>query len=115
MDSGMVSLLIPLALTMIMVGTLWELFDRAGHPGWTAIIPIYNVMVMLDIVGRPAWWIILFFIPGVNAIVSIMLYFDLARSFGQGALFGCGMIMLPFIFLPLLALSSAQYEGPAAA
>jgi hypothetical protein len=94
---------------------MWILFAKADQPGWAAIIPLYNLVVWLEIVGRPIWWIILLFIPFVNIIVSLTLCVDLARSFGKGTGYGCGVFILPFIFLPLLAFTDADYEGPAAA
>lgn len=107
--------IIYLVLIVIVVASLWVLFTKAGKPGWAAIIPIYNIIVLLEIVGRPIWWIILFLIPIVNFIVAIMVYIDLAKSFGKDTLWGCLILLLPFIFLPLLAFGDSQYEGPAAA
>lgn len=107
--------IIYLVIIVIMIASLWTLFSKAGKPGWAAIIPIYNIIVLLEIVGRPIWWIILFLIPFVNFIVAIMVYIDLAKSFGKDTLWGCLILLLPFIFLPILAFGDSQYEGPAAA
>ena len=92
----------------------WKIFVKAGKPGWAVIIPIYNLYVMLEIVGRPAWWLILCLIPFVNFIVLIILIFDTAKSFGKDTGFGLGMLFLGFIFYPILAFGSAKYVGPAA-
>ena len=48
--------LIYLAVLVLMVASMWKIFDKAGQPGWAALIPIYNVIVLLQIVGRPVWW-----------------------------------------------------------
>jgi hypothetical protein len=64
---------------------------------------------MLQIVGKPAWWLLLFLIPVVNVILSILLNFELARSFSKGTGFALGLIFLPMIFLPILAFSDAAY------
>lgn len=101
-------------VALIIIAGMWAIFGKAGKPGWAAIIPFYNIYVLLQIVGRPTWWIILFFIPFINFIVSILVYFDLAKSFGKGQAYGCGILILPFIFIPLLGFGDAQYEGPAA-
>ena len=111
---GGVFMLIWLAIIAVMIASLWKLFAKAGQPGWAAIVPIYNVIVLLTIVGRPIWWIVLFCIPFVNFIAMIIVFIDLARSFGKDIGFAIGMILLGFIFLPMLGFGDAQYAGPSA-
>jgi uncharacterized membrane protein YoaK (UPF0700 family) len=89
-------------------------YEKAGKPGWASIIPIYNALVLLEIVGRPWWWILLCLIPVVNIVVGIIIVVDLAKSFGKGIGFAVGLILLGFIFVPVLAWSDAQYLGPSA-
>ena len=93
---------------------LWFVFKKAGQPGWHALIPIFNIYVTLKIVGRPGWWLILFLIPFVGFIIWIIVAYDLARSFGHGAGFTIGLILLSWIFLLILGLNSSRYLGPAA-
>lgn len=90
----------------------WKVFSKADQPGWAAFIPIYNIVVMLQIVGRPTWWVLLCLIPFVNSIVFIILFLDLAKSYGKDTMFALGLILLTPIFLPILAFGSAQYGGP---
>ena len=104
-----------LALIVFLIVTMWKIFTKAGKPGWASIIPIYNVFVMLDIAGKPAWWFILFLIPVVNFIVSILVIAGIAANFGKGGGFVVGMILLPIVFYPILAFGSAQYSKPAVA
>ena len=112
---GAIGGLISLAIMVLMVASVWKIFDKAGEPGWAAIIPIYNVVVLLKIVGRPVWWLVLMLIPFVGAIIGILVTIDLAKSFGQGLGYGIGLVFLPFIFGPMLAFGDAGYGGPAAA
>lgn len=113
---GIFMLLVYLVIIVVLVAAYWKLFEKAGKPGWAAIIPIYNIIVMLEIVGRPVWWIILLLIPCVNIVVGIMLTIDIAKSYGKEIGFAIGMILLPIIFVPILAFSGdTQYVGPAAA
>lgn len=108
--------LVCLVLAVIMVVSMYKLFVKAGKPGWAAIVPFYNVIVELEIVGRPIWWFLLLFIPTVNTIIGIVLLNDLAKSFGRGLGFTFLLIFLPFIALPLLAFNNdVRYVGPAAA
>ena len=58
-DGSFFGLIIQLAVIAFFVWVFWRIFEKAGQPGWAAIIPIYNVIVLLEIVGRPLWWIIL--------------------------------------------------------
>lgn len=102
-----------LAVLVVMIASAWKVFEKAGQPGWAAIVPVYNAIVMLQIVGKPLWWIILLFIPLVNIIVGIMVYIDLAKSFGKTTGFAFGLLFLGFIFFPILGFGSARYMGPA--
>jgi len=103
--------LIPLALFVLMIASAWIIFTKAGKPGWACLIPIYNIIVMLDVVGRPWWWLLLLLIPLVNIAIAVILCIDLAKAFGKGAGFGIGILLLGFIFYPILAFGDAQYEG----
>ncbi len=111
---GIVFWLFILGFAALMIASMWKIHTKAGQPGWACLVPIYNYVVFMNIVGRPVWWIVLMFIPFVNTIVGIILFIDLAKSFGKGVGFGLGLIFLPFVFLPILAFSDAQYEGAAA-
>jgi hypothetical protein len=104
-----------LSLGLLMLIANWKVFTKAGKPGWASIVPIYNTMIMLEIVGKPWWWIFLLLIPGVNLIFAIWLLNLLSKSFGQNEGFTIGLLFLPMIFWPVLGFGSSQYQGPAAA
>src|SRR5436305_8721961 len=97
-----------------MIASMWKIFTKAGKPGWAAIIPIYNLIVLLEIAGKPLWWFILMLIPFVNIVVFIMVLVSIARNFGKGAGFAIGMLLLPFIFYPMLGFGDARYAPVAA-
>lgn len=105
--------IIYIGLTVLLIAGLWKVFVKAGEEGWKAIIPIWNFLTVLKIVGREWWWILLMFIPIVNLVVWIIVALDLAKSFGRGTGFGIGLIVLPFIFTIILGFGSDQYQGPA--
>jgi len=98
----------------LLFASLWKIFVKAGRPGWEGIVPIYNIIILHKIVGKPAWWIVLYLIPFVNLIINIWVTNLLAKSFGQSEGFTIGLVFLPFVFYPVLAFGSAQYQGPAA-
>lgn len=110
---GIMFTLIYLAIIVLVIVGFWKVFEKAGQPGWAAIIPIYNVYILCKIAGRPGWWVILMFIPIVSLVIAIILSIDVAKSFGKGIGFALGLIFLGFIFYPILGFGSAQYQGPA--
>lgn len=103
-----------LAVIAFFIYCMWRIFVKAGKPGWAAIVPIYNVLVELEFLGRPWWWLLLLMVPIVNVVIGIMVSLDMAKVFGKGSGFGIGLILLPFIFIPILALGDARYLGPIA-
>jgi hypothetical protein len=100
---------------ILYIAAWWRIFTKANKPGWAAIIPIYNYVVLMEVIGRPVWWIILLFIPFVNIIILCIVYNDLAKSFGFGLGYTLGLIFLSIIFFLHLGFSDARYVGPAAA
>ena len=108
---GVVPMIIGLAFAVLMIASMWKVFTKAGKPGWAAIIPIYNMIVMLEIARKPIWWIVLFLVPIVSLVISIMVAVAIANNFGKGIGFAVGLILLSPIFYPILAFGSAQYIG----
>jgi hypothetical protein len=109
--AGGVMTIVWLVVLVLMIAGLWKVFTKAGKPGWAAIVPIYNVIVLLEIAGKPIWWIILMLIPIVNLVVAIIVSIEVAKKFGQGVGYGIGLAILPFIFYPMLGFGSASYQG----
>jgi hypothetical protein len=107
--------IISLAIVVFLIISFWKVFSKAGQPGWAIFIPIYNAYVMCKVAGKPGWWVILMFIPIVNFVIAILVALGVAQQFGKGAGFAIGLILLPFIFYPILAFGDATYGAPAAA
>ncbi len=113
---GIVPIIISIAILVLMIAAMWKVFAKAGQPGWAAIIPIYNIYVLLKVAGRPGWWLVLYIIPIVNIFASIIVSIDVAKSFGKGAGFGVvGLWLFGIIGYPILGFGDARYQGPAAA
>lgn len=97
---------------------LWKIFVKAGRPGWEAAIPFYNMYIMV-IVARLPWWYVLFafagvipVIGGIIALVAIcIINYNVAKQFGKDIGYTIGLILLPIIFLPMLAFGDAVYLG----
>jgi hypothetical protein len=102
---GIVYAIVLLALIIGMAASMWKIFTKAGQPGWASLIPLYNFIVLLNIAGKPLWWIVF---PPAGI-------FALAKCFGKGAGFGLGLVFLGFIFIPILGFGSARYIAPVTA
>ena len=101
------------AVFVIIIVANWRVYEKAGKPGWTSIIPIYNIIILLEIIGKPWWWIFLMiFVPGGSLIWGIWATNLLSKSFGKNEGFTVGLILLPFIFYPILGFGNADYKGP---
>lgn len=110
-----------LVLSIIGIIGMWKLFQKAGQPGWAAIIPIYNTYILLKIADKPAWWLVfllLSLIPFVGVFISlvfsIVIGIEVAKRFGKSEVYGavlCGILGVGYL---MLGFGSAQYQGPQA-
>lgn len=104
-----------LAVIVVMIVGMWKVFEKAGKPGWAAIIPIYNFIVLLEIIGKPMIWLLWLLIPCVNFVFLVWTYNLVSKSFGKSEGFTVGLCLLPFVFWPMLGFGDAKYLGPSAA
>ena len=111
-ELGIGFIVVILLVVVFMIAAMWKIFEKAGQPGWAAIVPIYNLYVLLKIVGKPGWWIILFLIPIVNYVFIIWTYNMLSKSFGKEEGFTAGLVLLGIVFFPILGFGDARYIGP---
>ncbi|AEV97530.1 hypothetical protein A4D02_30485 [Niastella koreensis] len=113
MVSVVVSLVLIFSTLIVFIYIVhWRIFEKAGRPGWEAIIPVYNTFIMMKIIGKPWWWILLLCIPFVNIIFAIIAVNMLSKSFGKDEGFTVGLLLLGIVFYPLLAFGDAKYIGP---
>ena len=109
---SIVYMLVVLAISVVVLIGLWKVFDKAGKPGWGAIVPFYNLYCLFDMSFGTGWLFLLMFVPCVGQIMMIIMWVKLAAAFDKGVGFGIGILFLPFIFLPMLGFGDAQYVGP---
>ncbi|MBL0057747.1 MAG: signal peptidase I [Elusimicrobia bacterium] len=95
--------LLALAVSILVIVSVWKVFVKAGQPGWASLIPFFNLYVLIKIAGKPGWWLLLMLIPLINLVFFLLVTLGLAERFGKGAGFGVGLFLLPFIFWPILA------------
>jgi uncharacterized protein DUF5684 len=91
---GGVLAIVMLAVAAVFIIGLWKVFTKAGQPGWAAIIPFYNAYIVIKIAGRPGWWLLMLLIPVVNVVFCFLLAIDIAKAFGQSAVFGVVLLFL---------------------
>lgn len=107
-----VYMIVMLALCVLMLVSMYKIFKKAGKKGWEAIIPVYNIIVLLQIVELPLWYIALFFVPFANIYAIFKIYIELAHKFGKSTGFGVLSVFFSVITLPILAFSkTAVYQG----
>lgn len=102
------------ALIVLIWAAFWRIFTKADEAGWKALVPIYNAVVLLRIVGRPWWWLLLYFVPIVGLVLLVIVVNDLSKSFGHGAGFTVGLLLLTPVFVLVLAFGNSAYDGPSA-
>ena len=100
---GLFFWILSMALSILMIISLWKIFKKAGKPGWASIIPIYNIYIMCEIAEKEWWYVLLSCVPFANIYAMIVLYNGMAKRFGKSGGFVAGMILLPVIFFPMLA------------
>ncbi len=106
-------------LLVIIVGMVigWKVFVKAGAPGWGIIVPIYNMVLMCRIGGKPGWWAILFFIPVIWFIPAVLVPLGMAKNFGKGIGFAIALMIPAINLIPLamLAFGDVQFSEEGAA
>ena len=111
----MIILILYLAFVVFLIASMWKINVKAGQPGWACLVPIYNIIVLLKIAGKPWWWLFLMILPIVNIVILIMMWHGVSKNFGKDGGFTAGLILLGFIFIPILAFGSATYNPVAPA
>lgn len=103
---------ISFAIAVLSIVAMWRIFTKAKQPGWAAIVPIYNLYVLLKVAGRPGWWLLLYLIPFVNIVIHLLVSIDLAKAFGKSTVFGVvGLFLFAIVGYVMLAFGKAEYKG----
>lgn len=109
-------------ISILRIVAVWMVYEKAGEPGWAAIIPVYNAIILLKVAKMPWAWILLLIgliIPFVNILVVIAVFvvfgvlvpINVAKNFGKDGGFAVGLIFLPVIFYCILAFGDAEYTA----
>jgi len=113
MGNGLFALLI--IFGFIAIVAQWRLYEKAGQPGIASIVPIWNFIVFLRIVGRPAKHMFLFLIPVYGQLYLLpKVYIELCNSFGRTSIVDYVMCIVfnGFYILNLGLSYEIEYLGP---
>ena len=109
--TNIVIIILTLACIIIPIISMWKIFEKAGEPGWAALVPFMSQYKLCKISLGNGWLFLLAFLPLINFILAIMVAIKLSGAFGKGIGFVFGLIFLPFIFYMILGFGSATYLG----
>ena len=98
-------------MSILLAFCLMYIFEKSGRNGFYALIPIYNIIILLKITEKPVWWFVLFLIPIVNLVIAIWVTNILSKKFSKSEGFTIGLVLLPFLFYPVLALDDSEYKN----
>ena len=104
--------IIYIAILVLYIASFWKLFEKAGRPGWEAIIPFYNIYMLFKIGGKPGWWLAFILLGPLFLIWWIWGVNMISKSFGKDEGFTVGLLLLGIVFWPILGLGDARYIGP---
>ena len=104
-------LIVGLFVSVIFIISTWKMYEKAGEPGWASIIPFYNSYIFYKIATGHGWAFLLTFIPCVGLIYQIYATYKLAQNFGKGVGFTIGLLLVPFVFFPIMGFDDSQFYG----
>ena len=101
---------ISLACFGVAAAGMWRVFVKAGLPGWGALVPFYNLVLVMRLAGKPGWWAIWFFVPLCNFVIYTIVTLEIAKNFGKGVAYTFCLLLLPPVFYAVLGLGRAEYN-----
>ncbi|WP_299334946.1 DUF5684 domain-containing protein [Haloplanus sp.] len=110
-DGSLGVVVVQLVIGIAQLAGMWAVFKKADRAGWAAIIPVYNLYVMLQIGDNAWWWLPVLLVPLVNIYALYRIHAGVARAFGKGIGFGLGLAFLGPICFPVLGFGNYRYTG----
>lgn len=102
-------IILPLIVRTIIC--LWRMFQKAGLPGWGAIVPFYNIYLRFKMAGMWGWWVLSLLFPPLFLIVLIISFFKIPGKFKKHWAWGFGLWFLNPIFIGILAFDKSTYHA----
>lgn len=131
---GMIFLGVLLGIVLMCIVSAAFIFEKAGKKWYEALISGHNSVVLLQIAGKPMWWVFFMILPMVISpiggmmhpilsivflLLSLVFLFSIhalvmkgiSERFGKQIGFTVGLILCPIVFLPILAFGKAEYRA----
>jgi signal peptidase I len=107
-------MLLSIIFFVLSAAGLWRIFEKAGRPGWEAIVPFYNFYIWLKIINKPLWWYIFILFPYINVFTLLLMVVETLKCFRKDGLGEQALgVLFPFFFLPYLGFSpNEKYTHP---
>lgn len=100
-------MILSLAISVLMIVSMWKIFTQNNKPGWYSLIPFLNLWTLFEIVEVAGWWCL---IPFANSVFMIIVTYKLAIKYGRSTGFAVFNIFFPYIGFPILAFSKKKEE-----
>lgn len=98
-------------LYIIILVAQWFVYIKMGREGWEGVLPFYNAYVLFEVLYGNGWNCLLILVPFYGLYIAIKAYIDLAHVFNKSTAFGWGLVLLGFVFMPVLGLSKDIQYG----
>lgn len=116
--SGVLTTMMFLAVGVYIINALtyYKIAEKAGlGNAWIAFIPILQFIIMFHVIDKSAWWIILYFIPFVNIIATIVFTYQFMDRFDIPGVVIILAFIIPFlmagVFLYMAFSGNCHYRG----
>lgn len=96
---------VTLLFSLLIMLTCSNIFKVSEKKKASLLIPLYNLVIFLDIVNMNRFYFILLLFPVVNVLVIYIMLYRLSIVFHTTKSFAFGLIFLPIVFLPILNFS----------
>ncbi len=107
---GMIGLALEVVVFGVWAVASWRVFKKAGQAGWKSLVPIYNFFIMAKMAKKKPLFAAGLFVPVWNVYVVYKVFEGIAKQFGKGAGTALGLLVAPFIFMPILAFGKAEFQ-----
>jgi len=107
-------MILTILFSLISLAGLWRIFNKAGKPGWHAVVPLLNIITWIQVIGKPRWWIIPSLVPFVNVFMLLLMVVETLKCFKHNRLWQITVaVLFPFFYLPYLGFSQRKkYTHP---
>ncbi len=93
---------ITLLFSVLVIVSCNNIFKVSNKKIITLFIPLYNLLILLDIVNLNRWNYILLLFPVTNVFIIMIILYRLSIVFHTTKTFAFGLILFPVVYLPAL-------------